>query len=102
MSPPAASTSTGVSHVINYECPDGEEDLPAPQSDAPAAPGLEGVAMTLVDWEDIARWKMINKALGLAFDEPVETYSSSRHLPSELSTPEGTKGRSPRAAHRSG
>ena len=36
---------------------------------------------------------MINKALDLDFNEPVETYSTSAHLFSDLFIPEGTKGR---------
>jgi hypothetical protein len=41
---------------------------------------------------------LINKALELPFPEPVETYSSSQHLYTDLSIPEGTKGTLPRSA----
>ena len=40
-----------------------------------------------------ARWKMINKALDLPFEEPQETYSTSEHLFHDLGIPPGTKGR---------
>ncbi len=53
--------------------------------------------MTFVDWDDMPRWGLINKTLGLPFPEPVETYSSSPHLFSDLDIPEGTKGRLPRS-----
>lgn len=52
--------------------------------------------MTFVDWDDVPRWALINKALGLNVPEPVETYSSSPHLYTDLDIPEGTKGRLPR------
>ncbi len=85
----------GVTHVINYECPDDEKTY-LHRIGRTGRAGAEGVAVTLVDWEDMARWKMINKALQLAFFEPVETYSSSPHVYAELSIPAGTKGRLPR------
>src|SRR5699024_9363532 len=43
------------------------------------------------------KWAMINKALDLGIPEPVETYSSSPHLFTDLNIPEGTKGRLPRS-----
>lgn len=52
--------------------------------------------MTFVDWEDMSRWKLIDKAIGLGTPEPVETYSSSPHLFEDLNIPAGTKGRLPR------
>jgi hypothetical protein len=54
--------------------------------------------VTFVDWDDMPRWGLIDKALDLGYPEPVETYSSSPHLFSDLDIPEGTKGRLPRAA----
>jgi superfamily II DNA/RNA helicase len=84
-----------VSHVINYECP-ADDKTYVHRIGRTGRAGNSGVAVTLVDWEDTARWKMINKALGLAFFEPVETYSSSPHIFSELSIPEDARGRLPR------
>jgi hypothetical protein len=46
-----------------------------------------------VDWEDLLRWSNIDKALELGVPEPVETYSSSPHLFTDLDIPAGTKGR---------
>ena len=51
--------------------------------------------MTLVDWEDIARWQMIDRALKLPFKDPLETYSTSPHVFTGLGIPEGTTGRLP-------
>lgn len=83
---------TGVTHVINNECPDDDKTY-VHRIGRTGRAGKSGVAVTLVDWADVTRWKVINKALGLAFDVPVETYSSSPHLYSDLDIPEGTKGR---------
>jgi superfamily II DNA/RNA helicase len=46
--------------------------------------GASGVAITFVDWADLARWKMINHSLDLPFEEPEETYSTSPHLYHDL------------------
>ncbi|MDO5683575.1 MAG: DEAD/DEAH box helicase, partial [Propionibacteriaceae bacterium] len=83
---------SGVSHVINYECPDDDKTY-VHRIGRTGRAGASGVAITLVDWQDLTRWKVINKTLGLDFDDPVETYSTSAHLFAELSIPEGTKGR---------
>ena len=49
--------------------------------------GKTGVAVTLVDWDDLARWTLIDKALGLGCPNPAETYSDSPHLYVELDIP---------------
>src|SRR5208283_4349919 len=41
----------------------------------------------LVDWDELPRWTMIDKALGLGSPDPAETYSSSPHLYAELGIP---------------
>ena len=83
---------SGVTHVINNECPDDEKTY-VHRIGRTGRAGRTGVAVTLVDWADVTRWKVINKTLGLDFDEPVETYSSSPHLFTDLGIPKGTKGR---------
>jgi len=85
-----------VTHVINYECPDDEKTY-LHRIGRTGRAGASGVAVTFVDWGDIVRWQTINKALGLAFPDPVETYSSSPHVYTGLGIPEGTKGRLPHA-----
>ena len=88
---------TGISHVINYECPDTDSTY-VHRIGRTGRAGHTGVAVTLVDWSDVTRWKVISKTLNLDFDIPVETYSSSPHLYTDLNVPEGTKGRLPRSA----
>ncbi|WP_237224606.1 MULTISPECIES: DEAD/DEAH box helicase [Rothia] len=84
-----------VTHVINYQCPEDEKTY-LHRVGRTGRAGKEGTAVTLVDWEDVPRWKLINKALELGVDEPVETYSSSPHLFADLGIAQGTKGRLPR------
>jgi len=63
-----------------------------------ARAGAEGVAITFVDWAHVPRWGLINKALGLAFNEPPETYSTSDWIYTALDIPTDAKGVLPRAA----
>jgi superfamily II DNA/RNA helicase len=84
-----------VTHVINYQCVE-DEKIYLHRVGRTGRAGNKGTAVTFVDWDDMPRWGLINKALGLSVPEPVETYSSSPHLFEELDIPAGTKGRLPR------
>lgn len=86
----------GVTHVINYQSPE-EEKTYLHRIGRTGRAGASGTAVTLVDWDDIPRWQLINKALDLGFPDPPETYSTSPHLFEELNIPAGTKGVLPRA-----
>jgi superfamily II DNA/RNA helicase len=93
---------TGVSHVVNFQCPE-DEKVYLHRIGRTGRAGGEGVAVTFVDWDDVPRWKLINTALNLDFDDPVETYSTSPHLYSDLGIPAEATGVLPRAArHRAG
>jgi superfamily II DNA/RNA helicase len=85
-----------VTHVINYQCPEDEKTY-LHRIGRTARAGNTGIAVTFVDWDDLHRWAMINKVLDLGMPEPLETYSSSPHLYSDLDIPVGSKGRLPRA-----
>jgi len=82
----------GVSHVINYSCPEDDKTY-VHRIGRTGRAGATGVAVTFVDWADLHRWKMINKTLDLPFDNPQETYSTSEHLFHDLGIAPGTKGR---------
>ena len=69
--------------------PGRREDVPAPHRPDRAGPAPDGVAVTLVDWDDLHRWKLIDKALGLPFADPIETYSTSEHVFTGLGSPRG-------------
>ncbi|MFF7883099.1 DEAD/DEAH box helicase [Streptomyces sp. NPDC020794] len=86
----------GVTHVINYQSPEDEKTY-LHRIGRTGRAGAKGIAITLVDWDDIPRWQLINKALDLGFGNPPETYSTSPHLFEELSIPAGTKGVLPRS-----
>jgi superfamily II DNA/RNA helicase len=85
-----------VTHVINYQCVE-DEKIYLHRVGRTGRAGNKGTAVTFVDWDDMPRWGLVNKALGLNVPEPVETYSSSPHLYTDLDIPEGTKGRLPRS-----
>ena len=85
-----------VTHVINHRVPEDEKTY-LHRTGRTGRAGHEGTAVTFVDWEDIARWRLINDALDLGVSDPVETYSSSEHLFYDLDIPPGAKGRLPRS-----
>ncbi|WP_410483190.1 DEAD/DEAH box helicase [Streptomyces sp. ST1015] len=85
-----------VTHVINYQSPEDEKTY-LHRIGRTGRAGASGTAITLVDWDDIPRWQLINKALELDFNDPPETYSTSPHLFEDLNIPAGTKGVLPRS-----
>lgn len=85
-----------VTHVINYQCPE-DEKIYIHRIGRTGRAGNSGTAITFVDWDDIPRWSLISKALGLGVPDPLETYHTSPHLFTDLDIPEGTTGRLPRA-----
>jgi len=86
-----------VTHVINYECPDDAKTY-IHRIGRTGRAGAAGTAVTFVEWADTVRWTVIAREIGIPFDEPVETYSTSPHLFSDLLIPAGTAGRLPRAS----
>src|SRR4051812_14419534 len=82
----------GVTHVINYSCPEDEKTY-VHRIGRTGRAGASGIAVTFVDWADVTRWKVINKMLDLPFDDPAETYSTSEHFYHDMGIAPGTKGR---------
>lgn len=80
-----------VTHVINYQCPEDEKTY-VHRIGRTGRAGRTGVAVTLIDWDELNRWAAINTALALGIPDPVETYSRSPHLFSDLGIPEGVTG----------
>ena len=85
-----------VTHVVNYGCPEDEKTY-LHRIGRTGRAGNTGVAVTFVDWDDLHRWTMINKALDLGIPDPVETYSTSPNFFEDLHIPAGVKGTLPRA-----
>jgi superfamily II DNA/RNA helicase len=85
-----------VTHVINYQCPEDALTY-VHRIGRTARAGKSGASVTLVDWDDLPKWKLICDQLNLPFHEPSETYSTSEHLYLELDIPHEAKGTLPRA-----
>ncbi len=81
-----------VTHVINHTVPDDDKTY-VHRVGRTGRAGKTGIAVTFVDWDDLHKWSLINRALEMDIDQPQETYSSSEHLFADLSIPAGTKGR---------
>ena len=89
-----------VTHVINHTIPEDEKAY-LHRVGRTGRAGRTGIAVTFVDWDDLHKWALINRALEFGQPEPTETYSSSPHLFTDLKIPAGTKGRistAPKAA----
>ncbi len=84
-----------VTHVFNFQAPEDEKTY-VHRVGRTGRAGNTGIAVTLVDWEDLPRWSLIDKALGLGQPQPPEMYSSSPQLFEDLNIPQGTKGRLPK------
>ena len=70
---------TDVTHVVNYQCPEDAKTY-VHRIGRTGRAGKTGVAVTLVDWDELHRWKTISDDLGLDMPEAPETYSTSAHL----------------------
>jgi superfamily II DNA/RNA helicase len=81
-----------VTHVINHTVPD-DADTYLHRAGRTGRAGKTGIAVTFVDWDDMHKWRLIDRGLDMGIPEPAETYSSSPHLFADLDIPEGTKGR---------
>jgi superfamily II DNA/RNA helicase len=81
-----------VTHVINHTIPEDEKTY-LHRVGRTGRAGKTGIAVTFVDWDDLHKWALINRALEFGQPEPIETYSSSPHLYADLNIPEGAKGR---------
>ncbi|HEY3747694.1 MAG TPA: DEAD/DEAH box helicase [Pseudonocardiaceae bacterium] len=84
----------GVTHVVNYQCPDDDKTY-IHRIGRTGRAGRTGVAVTLVDWDEEPRWKLISDTLGLNKPVPVETYSTSEHLQVDLGIGADATGRLP-------
>jgi superfamily II DNA/RNA helicase len=80
-----------VTHVINYQCPE-DDKMYVHRIGRTGRAGRTGIAVTLVDWDELPRWTDIDKALGLGSPNPAETYSNSPHLYAEMGIPTETAG----------
>ncbi|MEV3901144.1 DEAD/DEAH box helicase [Mycobacterium sp. NPDC050551] len=89
-----------ITHVINFQIPEDEQAY-VHRIGRTGRAGKTGIAVTLVDWDELPRWTMIDKALGLNTPDPAETYSNSPHLYEELGIPAESGGSVGRATRTS-
>jgi superfamily II DNA/RNA helicase len=82
----------GITHVVNYSCPEDEKTY-VHRTGRTGRAGATGIAITFVDWSDLTRWKVINNALDLPYDNPAETYSTSEWLYHDHGIPHDAQGR---------
>jgi superfamily II DNA/RNA helicase len=87
---------SGVTHVINYDCPE-DPDAYTHRIGRTGRAGATGVAVTFVDWEDMPRWRLIDKSMGMDLPEPPETYHTSPWLFTDLDIPTDVSGTLPSA-----
>ena len=86
----------GVTHVINYQCPE-DEKIYLHRIGRTGRAGEKGVAVTFVDWDDLARWQMVNEALEAAVPGPAGDLLHLRSPLRRRSTSRATpRARSPR------
>jgi superfamily II DNA/RNA helicase len=86
----------GVTHVLNYDCPE-DPDAYIHRTGRTGRAGASGLAVTFVDWEDMTRWRLIDKTLGMSTPEPPETYHTSEWLYTDLDIPPSVTGELPPA-----
>ncbi len=75
-----------ITHVINFQIPEDEQAY-VHRIGRTGRAGKTGIAVTLVDWDELPRWTMIDKALSLDTPDPAETYSNSPHFYEEMKIP---------------
>ncbi|MUL67563.1 ATP-dependent RNA helicase [Mycobacterium sp. CBMA 234] len=80
-----------ITHVINFQIPEDEMSY-VHRIGRTGRAGKTGIAVTLVDWDELTRWSLIDKALNLDCPDPAETYSRSPHLYEELDIPTDVTG----------
>src|SRR3954447_4908542 len=81
-----------ITHVINHTVPDDHDNY-LHRVGRTGRAGKTGIAVTFVDWDDLHKWGLIHRGLQFGPQEPVETYSSSPHLYTDLDIPTDVKGR---------
>lgn len=75
-----------VTHVINYQVPDDPMTF-VHRIGRTGRAGHEGTAVTLVGYDEVEKWKLINDELGLNLPEPPQWFSTSTELFDALSIP---------------
>lgn len=75
-----------ISHVINYQVPDDPMTF-VHRIGRTGRAGRSGIAVTLVGYDELAKWQVINDELGLDMPEPPQWFSNSPELFEALDIP---------------
>lgn len=75
-----------VTHVINYQVPDDPQTY-VHRIGRTGRAGRTGTAVTLVGYDEVPKWQLINDDLGLDIPEPPQWFSTSPELYEALSIP---------------
>lgn len=76
-----------VTHVINHQVPDDEMTY-VHRIGRTGRAGHSGTAITLVGWDEVAKWKLIDESLNLGIDELPQWFSTSPEFLEALDIPE--------------
>ncbi|MDN6237140.1 MAG: C-terminal helicase domain-containing protein, partial [Corynebacterium flavescens] len=76
-----------VTHVINYQVPDDPMTF-VHRIGRTGRAGHTGTAITLVGYDELPKWQIINDELGLEQPEPPKWFSTSPELAEALDIPE--------------
>jgi ATP-dependent RNA helicase deaD len=79
-----------VTHVINYQVPDDPMTF-IHRIGRTGRAGHTGTAVTLVGYDELAKWRVINDELGLDTATPPQWFSTSPELAQALSIPAGVQ-----------
>lgn len=79
-----------VTHVFNYQVPDDPMTY-VHRIGRTGRAGNKGTAVTLVGYDELGKWRLINDELGLDLPEPPQWFSTSPELSEALDIPEGAK-----------
>lgn len=77
-----------VTHVINYQVPDDPMTF-VHRIGRTGRAGHTGTAVTLVGYDELGKWQVINDELDLGQPEPPQWFSTSPELAEALDVPEG-------------
>lgn len=81
-----------VTHVINYQTPDDPMSY-VHRIGRTGRAGNKGTAVTLVGYDELAKWRLINDELGYGLPDPPQWFSSSPELYEALNIPESADDR---------
>ena len=76
-----------VTHVINVQVPDDDKTY-VHRIGRTGRAGNSGTAVTMVGWDELHKWQLINDALELEQPEPPRWFSTSPELAAALNIPE--------------